>query len=178
MEHVMANVKLFAVYLNCAERFVGLPARTCFDFHLLNRILMGKKKLVETRCSPCYINGMITHLQEMNANAKLAEIDSIGFGFVKQIPRWAVKQTIMIQLARAYDVETDTLIVDVGDIPVSSELIGRAYFLAEIEGLEQKSDSEVEEGLLMLLDSDLPTLKVDFLELQNSKRRASNCVGK
>ena len=52
------------------------------------------------------------------------------------------------------------------------------YFLAEIEGLEQKSDSEVEEGLLMLLDSDLPALKVDFLELQNSKWRASNCVGK
>ncbi|QHO20173.1 Uroporphyrinogen decarboxylase 1 [Arachis hypogaea] len=52
------------------------------------------------------------------------------------------------------------------------------YFLAEIEGLEQKSDSEVEEGLLMLLDSDLPALKVDFLELQNLKWRASNCVGK
>ncbi|QHN97195.1 Superoxide dismutase [Cu-Zn] [Arachis hypogaea] len=52
------------------------------------------------------------------------------------------------------------------------------YFLAEIEGLEQKSDSEVEKGLLMLLDSDLPALKVDFLELQNSKWRAFNCVGK
>ncbi|QHN96169.1 Delta(14)-sterol reductase [Arachis hypogaea] len=52
------------------------------------------------------------------------------------------------------------------------------YFLAEIEGLEQKSDSEVEEGLLMLLDSDLSALKVDFLELQNSKWCASNCVGK
>ena len=52
------------------------------------------------------------------------------------------------------------------------------YFLAEIEGLEQKSDSEVEEGLLMLLDSDLPTLKMDFLELQNSNWRALNGVGK
>ena len=52
------------------------------------------------------------------------------------------------------------------------------YFLAEIEGLEQKSDSEVEEGLLMLLDSDLPALKVDFLELKNSKWRAFNFVRK
>ena len=52
------------------------------------------------------------------------------------------------------------------------------YFLAEIEGPEQKSYSEVEEGLLMLLDSDLPALKVDFLELQNLKLRAFNCVGK
>ena len=39
------------------------------------------------------------------------------------------------------------------------------YFLAEIEGPEQKSDSEAEKGLQMLLDSDLSTLEVDFLEL-------------
>ncbi|QHO07603.1 Plasma membrane ATPase [Arachis hypogaea] len=55
---------------------------------------------------------------------------------------------------------------------------GLRYFLSKIEGLEQKSDSEVEEGLQMLLDSDLPALKVDFLELQESKWRALNCVGK
>ena len=52
------------------------------------------------------------------------------------------------------------------------------YFLAEIEGLEQKSDSEVEERLLMLLDSDLPALEVDFLELQKPNWRALNGVGK
>ena len=40
------------------------------------------------------------------------------------------------------------------------------YFLTEIEGLEQKSDSEVEEGLLILLDSDLPTLKVARFQLR------------
>ena len=52
------------------------------------------------------------------------------------------------------------------------------YFLAEIEGLEQKSDSEVEKGLLMLLDSDLPALEADFLELQKPNWRALNGVGK
>ena len=52
------------------------------------------------------------------------------------------------------------------------------YFLAEIEGLEQKSDSEAEEGLQMLLDFDLPTLEVDFLELQKPNWRALNGVGK
>ena len=51
------------------------------------------------------------------------------------------------------------------------------YFLAEIEGPEQKYDSEAEEGLQMLLDFDLPAFKVDFLELQNSKWRALNGVG-
>ena len=52
------------------------------------------------------------------------------------------------------------------------------YFLAEIEGLEQKSDSEAEKGLQMLLDSDLPALKVVFLELQKPNWLALNCVGK
>ncbi|QHO10881.1 uncharacterized protein DS421_15g493430 [Arachis hypogaea] len=88
---------------------------------------MGKKKLVETCCSPCYINGMITHLENINVIAKLAEIDTIGFGFVKRIPKWAVKESIMIiQLVKAYDVDTNTLIVDVSNIRINSELIGRA----------------------------------------------------
>ena len=52
------------------------------------------------------------------------------------------------------------------------------YFLAEIEGPEQKSDSEAEKGLQMLLDSDPPALEVDFLELQKPNWRAINCVGK
>ncbi|QHO19386.1 uncharacterized protein DS421_11g328460 [Arachis hypogaea] len=52
------------------------------------------------------------------------------------------------------------------------------YFLAEIEGPEQKSDSEAEKGLQMLLDSDLPKFKVDFLELQKPNWRALNCIGK
>ncbi|KAL4275615.1 hypothetical protein AHAS_Ahas20G0124900 [Arachis hypogaea] len=52
------------------------------------------------------------------------------------------------------------------------------YFLAEIDGPEQKSDSEAEKGLQMLLDSDLSALEVDFLELQKLNWRSLNCVGK
>ena len=52
------------------------------------------------------------------------------------------------------------------------------YFLAEIEGPEQKSDSEAEKGLQMLLDSDLPALEADFLELRKPNWRALNGVGK
>ena len=52
------------------------------------------------------------------------------------------------------------------------------YFLAEIEGPEQKSDSEAEKELQMLLDSDPPALEVDFLELQKPNWRALNGVGK
>ena len=52
------------------------------------------------------------------------------------------------------------------------------YFLAEIEGPEQKFDSEAKKGLQVLLDSDLPTLEIDFLELQKPNWRALNCVEK
>ena len=52
------------------------------------------------------------------------------------------------------------------------------YFLAEIERPEQKSDSEAEKVLQMLLDSDLPILEVDFLELQKPNWRALNGIGK
>ena len=52
------------------------------------------------------------------------------------------------------------------------------YFLAKIEGLEQNSDKKADKGLLMLLDSDLPALKMDFPELRKSNWRALNGVGK
>ena len=48
------------------------------------------------------------------------------------------------------------------------------YFLAEIEGPEQKSDSDAEKALQMLLDSDLPALEVDFLKLQKPNWCAFN----
>ena len=52
------------------------------------------------------------------------------------------------------------------------------YFLAEIEGPEQKSDSEAEKGLQMLLDSNLPALKRIFLELHKSNWHVLNWDGK
>ncbi|KAL4300792.1 hypothetical protein AHAS_Ahas17G0236300 [Arachis hypogaea] len=59
-----------------------------------------------------------------------------------------------------------------------SGIVFSIYFLAEIEGPEQKSYSEAEKGLQMLLDSDLPAFEVDFLELQKPNWHALNCVRK
>ena len=52
------------------------------------------------------------------------------------------------------------------------------HFIAKIEGPEQKSYSKADKGLQILLDSDLPALEIDFLELQKSKWRALNFIGK
>ncbi|XLU45680.1 hypothetical protein S245_040494, partial [Arachis hypogaea] len=84
-------------------------------------------KLVETRCSPCYTNNLFTHLERHNEQGKLAEIEAIGFDFLRRVPQWHVKQSIMLQLARAYDVETNTLRVDAGDIRITAELIGNLF---------------------------------------------------
>ncbi|QHO56879.1 uncharacterized protein DS421_3g77500 [Arachis hypogaea] len=46
------------------------------------------------------------------------------------------------------------------------------------QGFEQNSEKRLTKGLLMLLESDLPALEIDFLDLQNSKWRALNGVGK
>ena len=51
------------------------------------------------------------------------------------------------------------------------------YFLVKIERPEQKSDSEAEKGLQMLLDSDPAAFEMDLLELQKPNWHALNCVG-
>ncbi|QHO18436.1 uncharacterized protein DS421_11g320500 [Arachis hypogaea] len=90
--------------------------------------------LVETRCSPCFINNLFSYLELHNENAKLAEIEAIGFDFLRWVPMWHVKQSIMLQLARAYNVESNTLRVDVGDIRVTAKLIGNVF------GIPSKGD--------------------------------------
>ncbi|QHN82316.1 uncharacterized protein DS421_20g694760 [Arachis hypogaea] len=54
----------------------------------------------------------------------------------------------------------------------------RRYFLAEIEELEQKSDSETEKVLQMLSGSDLRAFERAFLELHKSKWSSLNGYGK
>ncbi|KAL4299930.1 hypothetical protein AHAS_Ahas17G0150100 [Arachis hypogaea] len=60
---------------------------------------------------------------------------------------------------------------------ISCKRVRRGIFWLKLRELN-KNLIQAEKGLLMLLDSDLPALKVDFLELQNSKWRALNCIGK
>ncbi|QHO16249.1 uncharacterized protein DS421_10g302000 [Arachis hypogaea] len=59
--------------------------------------------------------------------------------------------------------------------------LSRAVYFPVInppKGPEQNSDKKVNKGLLMLLESDLPALEMDFMELQNFKWRALNGVEK
>ncbi|XP_015936514.1 FRIGIDA-like protein 3 isoform X1 [Arachis duranensis] len=90
---------------------------------------MGKKKLLESRCSPCYINDMMRHLEKTHSDAKLAEIEAIGFGFLRHIPKWPVKQDIMVALARSYNLDRNTLQLDAANISINADLIGRVFGL-------------------------------------------------
>ncbi|XP_020967717.1 uncharacterized protein LOC110266961 [Arachis ipaensis] len=83
---------------------------------------MGKPKLLETRFSPCYIADLFKDLETNQAQAKLDEIEAMRFGFLKLVPKWHVKQGIMVMLAKTYDTETSTLSVDHGIIRIGPEL--------------------------------------------------------
>ncbi|RYQ96543.1 hypothetical protein Ahy_B08g092330 [Arachis hypogaea] len=89
---------------------------------------MGKKqKLLESRCSPSYIHDMMSTLSKNNSVEKLAEIDLIGFGFLRLVPNWSVKQAIMVHLAESYQVKPRTFILDIGNIRLNAELIGKVF---------------------------------------------------
>ncbi|KAL4337139.1 hypothetical protein AHAS_Ahas12G0080300 [Arachis hypogaea] len=88
---------------------------------------MGKKKLLESRCSPSYIHDMMSTLTKNNSIEKLAEIDEIGFGFLRLVLNWLVKQAIMVHLAELYQVKTRTFILNVGNIRLNAKLIGRVF---------------------------------------------------
>ncbi|KAL4274748.1 hypothetical protein AHAS_Ahas20G0038200 [Arachis hypogaea] len=87
----------------------------------------GKKKLLDSQCLPNYIHDMMRKLTKNNAIEKLAEIDEIGFGFLRLVPNWSVKQVIMVHLAKLYEVKTRTFILDVSNIHLNAELIGRIF---------------------------------------------------
>ncbi|KAL4316126.1 hypothetical protein AHAS_Ahas15G0253900 [Arachis hypogaea] len=62
-----------------------------------------------------------------SAQAKFDEIEAIGFGFLKLVPKWHVKQGIMTMLAKAYDIETSTLKLDNGNICIGPEIFQRVF---------------------------------------------------
>ncbi|KAL4277131.1 hypothetical protein AHAS_Ahas20G0276500 [Arachis hypogaea] len=90
---------------------------------------MGKKKLLESRCSPSYIHDMMSTLSKNNSVEKLAEIDEIGFGFLRLVPNWLVKQAIMVHIAESYQVKQRTFILDIGNICLNAEFIGKVFGL-------------------------------------------------
>ncbi|KAL4343914.1 hypothetical protein AHAS_Ahas11G0126000 [Arachis hypogaea] len=102
--------------------FLVKPQQNCFAEKPTN---MGKKKLLESRCSPCYIHDMMSTLSKNNSVEKLTEIDKIRFRFLRLVPNWSVKQAIMVHLAESYQVKPRTFTLDIGNIRLNAKLIGR-----------------------------------------------------
>ncbi|KAL4359513.1 hypothetical protein AHAS_Ahas08G0084900 [Arachis hypogaea] len=81
----------------------------------------------KSRCSPSYIHDMMSTLSKNSSVEKLAEIDEIGFGFLRLVPNWSVKQAIMVHLAEPYQVKPRTFILDISNIRLNAELIGKVF---------------------------------------------------
>ncbi|MED6175930.1 hypothetical protein PIB30_082973 [Stylosanthes scabra] len=56
---------------------------------------------------------------------KIKEIEAMGFGDLKYIPKWKVNQPLMLALASSYDRKLKSLVVGTRNIPITVELIGR-----------------------------------------------------
>ncbi|KAL4327056.1 hypothetical protein AHAS_Ahas13G0061900 [Arachis hypogaea] len=108
---------------------------------------MGKKKLLESRCSPSYIHDMMSTLSKNNSVEKLAEIDLIGFGFLILIPNCSVKQVIMVHLAESYQVKPRTFILDIGNIRLNAELIGKGRLIEDMAKVAMPAYEHTENGL-------------------------------
>ncbi|KAL4396419.1 hypothetical protein AHAS_Ahas01G0090000 [Arachis hypogaea] len=63
----------------------------------------------------------------------------IDFGFLRLVPNWSVKQAIMVHLAESYQVKPRTFILDIGNIRLNAELIGKVFgILSREETVLQK----------------------------------------
>ncbi|RYR42150.1 hypothetical protein Ahy_A08g038610 [Arachis hypogaea] len=70
---------------------------------------------------------MMSTLSKNNSVEKLAEIDLIGFRFLRLVPNWSVKQAMMVHLAESYQVKPRTFILDIGNIRLNAELIRKVF---------------------------------------------------
>ncbi|MED6190263.1 hypothetical protein PIB30_104141, partial [Stylosanthes scabra] len=78
-------------------------------------------KSLDSRCSPSSINDIFVALS--NKNIKLEEIDTMGFGGLKYIPKWSVDQESYLYLAKNYNLTRNYIRTDVDDITVNAALI-------------------------------------------------------
>ncbi|MED6191061.1 hypothetical protein PIB30_112348, partial [Stylosanthes scabra] len=84
-------------------------------------------KSLDSRCSSSCINDIFVTLS--NKNIKLQEIDKMGFGGLKYIPKWSVDQESYLYLAENFNLIRNYIRTDVDDITVNAAIIGRALGL-------------------------------------------------
>ncbi|XLU26146.1 hypothetical protein S245_062212, partial [Arachis hypogaea] len=87
-----------------------------------------KKKTLDTRCSPTAIADMMEHLKDKYP-IKYQEVEKMGFGCLRHIPKWSMNQDLIVALARSYNKDRMHLEVETGDIPVNARVIGQALGL-------------------------------------------------
>ncbi|MED6144302.1 hypothetical protein PIB30_014384 [Stylosanthes scabra] len=60
---------------------------------------------------------------------KLSEVEDMGFGFLKHIPKWFVNQKMMVALAKSYDRDTHSLSVGTRKIRIEVETVAYCFGL-------------------------------------------------
>ncbi|MED6133716.1 hypothetical protein PIB30_030689 [Stylosanthes scabra] len=86
-----------------------------------------KNKSADSRCSPTGINKLMTAI--IKDNARMAEVETMGFGNLQYIPEWIVNQEIYTYLASKFDLDNNVIKDDVANIEINAEIVERALGL-------------------------------------------------
>ncbi|XLR24110.1 hypothetical protein S83_052010, partial [Arachis hypogaea] len=87
-----------------------------------------KKKTHDTRYSPTAIADMMEHLKDKYP-IKYQEVEKMGFGCLRHIPKWSMNQDLIVALTRSYNKDRMHLEVETGDISVNARVISQALRL-------------------------------------------------
>ncbi|MED6180421.1 hypothetical protein PIB30_010051 [Stylosanthes scabra] len=101
-----------------------------------------KKKGADSRCSPSAINKIMTSI--IKDNARMAEVDAMGFANFQHIPEWTVNQEIYTYLATKFDVENNLIKDDVANIEINAEIVECALGLPSGDDFPEYDPKDLE----------------------------------
>ncbi|MED6218278.1 hypothetical protein PIB30_025369 [Stylosanthes scabra] len=105
-------------------------------------------KSQDSRCSPTAIAEIFLKLRYSKDLTKYREVEDMGFGCLKHIPRWKMRQDMAVALARSYNNEKMSMMLETGGVPVTALLIGSALGLpAKGDGFKEL-DENVHQDLI------------------------------
>ncbi|XLR62256.1 hypothetical protein S83_012928, partial [Arachis hypogaea] len=85
-------------------------------------------RTLDTRCSPIAIADIMEHLKDKYP-IKHQEVEKMGFGCLRHIPKWSMNQDLIVALTRSYNKDRIHLKVEAGDIPMNARVISQALGL-------------------------------------------------
>ncbi|MED6195393.1 hypothetical protein PIB30_037493 [Stylosanthes scabra] len=126
-----------------------------------------KMKSQDSRCSPTAIADIFLKLRGSKDHTKYREVEDMGFGCLKHIPNWKMKQDLAVALVRSYNNDQMSMVLETGDVPITAPLIGSALGLPAKGDSFKKLDENVHGNLIITYEG-MTIKKLEELVIQCS----------